>query len=46
VLARINVYRRVLGMTHLIATRLRIGGIDADELETSMQTLAELVRAI
>jgi alkanesulfonate monooxygenase SsuD/methylene tetrahydromethanopterin reductase-like flavin-dependent oxidoreductase (luciferase family) len=46
VFARINVYRRVLGMTHLIATRLRIGGIDADELEDSMQTLTELVRAI
>jgi alkanesulfonate monooxygenase SsuD/methylene tetrahydromethanopterin reductase-like flavin-dependent oxidoreductase (luciferase family) len=46
VLARISVYRRVLGMTHLIATRLRIGGIDAEELEHSMQTLAELVRAI
>ena len=45
VLARIDEYRRVLGMTHLIATRLRIGGIDADELEHSMQTLAELVGA-
>ena len=45
VLARIDEHRRVLGMTHLIATRLRIGGIDADELERSMQTLAELVNA-
>jgi alkanesulfonate monooxygenase SsuD/methylene tetrahydromethanopterin reductase-like flavin-dependent oxidoreductase (luciferase family) len=35
-------YRDELGMTHLIATRLRIGGIEADVLERSMRTLAEL----
>jgi alkanesulfonate monooxygenase SsuD/methylene tetrahydromethanopterin reductase-like flavin-dependent oxidoreductase (luciferase family) len=35
-------YRAELGMTHLIATRLRIGGIDADALEHSMRALAEL----
>ena len=43
VLARIADYRRALGMTHLIATRLRIGGIDADALEESIHTLAEIV---
>ena len=43
VLARIAEYRRRLGMTHLIATRLRIGGIDADALEESIHTLAEIV---
>ncbi len=43
VLARISDYRRDLGMTHLIATRLRIGGIDANALEDSIHTLAEIV---
>ena len=43
VLARIADYRHALGMTHLIATRLRIGGIDANALEESMHTLAEIV---
>ncbi len=43
VLARIGDYRRELGMTHLIATRLRIGGIEADALEESIHTLAEIV---
>jgi alkanesulfonate monooxygenase SsuD/methylene tetrahydromethanopterin reductase-like flavin-dependent oxidoreductase (luciferase family) len=43
VLERIADYRRGLGMTHLIATRLRIGGIDADALEESIHTLAEIV---
>ena len=42
---RVDDYRRELGMTHLIATRLRIGGIDSSELESSTQTLAEIVRA-
>jgi alkanesulfonate monooxygenase SsuD/methylene tetrahydromethanopterin reductase-like flavin-dependent oxidoreductase (luciferase family) len=42
VLARIAEYRDRLGMTHLIATRLRIGGIDADALEESIHTLAEI----
>ncbi len=44
-LARIEAYRRELGMTHLIATRLRIGGIEAELMEQSMQTLAEIVGA-
>jgi alkanesulfonate monooxygenase SsuD/methylene tetrahydromethanopterin reductase-like flavin-dependent oxidoreductase (luciferase family) len=43
VLARISEYRSRLGMTHLIATRLRIGGIDAEALEDSIHTLAEIV---
>ena len=43
VLARIAEYRRSLGMTHLIATRLRIGGIETDALEESIHTLAEIV---
>ncbi len=43
VLERIDEHRRVLGMTHLIATRLRIGEVDAKELEHSLQTLAEIV---
>ncbi len=43
VLARISEYRSRLGMTHLIATRLRIGGIDAQALEDSIHTLAEIV---
>jgi alkanesulfonate monooxygenase SsuD/methylene tetrahydromethanopterin reductase-like flavin-dependent oxidoreductase (luciferase family) len=41
-LARIAEYRDRLGMTHLIATRLRIGGIDAHALEESIHTLAEI----
>ena len=45
VLARIDDYQRELGMTHLIATRLRIGGIDSKDVEKSMQTLAEIVAA-
>jgi alkanesulfonate monooxygenase SsuD/methylene tetrahydromethanopterin reductase-like flavin-dependent oxidoreductase (luciferase family) len=45
VLARIDDYRRELNMTHLIATRLRIGGIEPEMLEESMHTLAEIVGA-
>ncbi len=40
---RIGDYRRELGMTHLIATRLRIGGIESSLIEQSMHTLAEIV---
>lgn len=43
VVARIDEYRATLGMTHLIATRLRIGGIESSAIEESMHTLAELV---
>jgi alkanesulfonate monooxygenase SsuD/methylene tetrahydromethanopterin reductase-like flavin-dependent oxidoreductase (luciferase family) len=41
--ARVDDYRRELGMTHLIATRLRIGGIESNVIEESMHTLAEIV---
>jgi alkanesulfonate monooxygenase SsuD/methylene tetrahydromethanopterin reductase-like flavin-dependent oxidoreductase (luciferase family) len=43
--ARIDAYRRELGMTHLIATRLRIGGLEAVLLEQSMRTLTDVVGA-
>lgn len=42
---RVADYRSELGMTHLIATRLRIGSIETNILEESMQTLAEIVGA-
>ena len=41
--ARVAEYRGKLGMTHLIATRLRIGGIEPGVVEESMHTLAEIV---
>lgn len=37
-------YRESLGMTHLIATRLRISGFDDSAFEASLQLLAELPR--
>ncbi len=40
--ARVEDYRAELGMTHLIATRLRIGGIESGAIEESMHTLAEI----
>lgn len=40
----IAVYRESLGMTHLIATRLRISGFDDSAFEASLQLLAELPR--
>jgi len=43
VCARIDAYRRELGMTHLIATRLRIGGVEPELLERSMRALAAVV---
>ena len=36
-------YRETLGMTHLIATRLRIGGIPEPTLRESVGLLAEIV---
>ena len=39
---RIEQYRRELGMTHLIVTRLRIGGVDPDHLERSVETVASM----
>jgi len=41
--ARIDEYRRELGMTHLIATRLRIGGVEPELIEQSMRALAAVV---
>lgn len=37
-------YRETLGMTHLVATRLRISGFQDSALELSLQLLAELPR--
>ena len=39
---RIAQYRRDLGVTHLIVTRLRIGGVDAAHLERSVETVASM----
>ena len=39
---RIAHYRRDLGITHLIVTRLRIGGVDATHLERSVETVASM----
>jgi alkanesulfonate monooxygenase SsuD/methylene tetrahydromethanopterin reductase-like flavin-dependent oxidoreductase (luciferase family) len=36
-------YVEELGMTHLVVTRLRIGGVPADALERSLHTFAELL---
>jgi len=41
--ASIEDYRQRLGMTHLIATRLRVGNVDAAALTASLQSLAEIV---
>src|SRR5262249_54120005 len=43
--ARIDLSRRELGMTHLIATRLRIGGIETELLQQSLRMLADGVGA-
>jgi alkanesulfonate monooxygenase SsuD/methylene tetrahydromethanopterin reductase-like flavin-dependent oxidoreductase (luciferase family) len=40
---RVDAYRRELGMTHLIATRLRIGGIETELLQESLRRLADVV---
>ena len=39
---QIEQYRSALGMTHLIVTRLRIGGVDATHLERSVETVASM----
>ena len=41
VVEKIGVYQQRLGMTHLIATRLRIGGIPEPVLRDSVALLAE-----
>lgn len=38
-------YQEVLGMTHLIATRLRIGGMDEGDLRDSITLLADVTGA-
>jgi alkanesulfonate monooxygenase SsuD/methylene tetrahydromethanopterin reductase-like flavin-dependent oxidoreductase (luciferase family) len=40
---RLAEYRERLGVSHLIATRLRIAGVPRDELEASLAELAEIV---
>ena len=40
----IGEYRETLGMTHMVATRLRIGEVDEGALVESLQLLAEVVR--
>jgi alkanesulfonate monooxygenase SsuD/methylene tetrahydromethanopterin reductase-like flavin-dependent oxidoreductase (luciferase family) len=39
-------YREVLGMTHLVATRLRVAGIPEPALRTSVRLLAETVAGL
>lgn len=39
-------YQERLGMTHLIASRGRLGSITAEEIETSIELLAEIVQNI
>lgn len=43
VLEQIQRYRELLGMTHLVATRVRVGGLADDVLKGSVQLLAETV---
>ena len=38
---RVDEYRQRLGMTHLIATRIRVSGLEEVELRGSMALLAE-----
>ena len=42
---KIALYQERLGMTHMIATRLRVGGMDESVLRESVSLLAELVVA-
>jgi alkanesulfonate monooxygenase SsuD/methylene tetrahydromethanopterin reductase-like flavin-dependent oxidoreductase (luciferase family) len=37
-------YREEVGVTHLIATRLRIGGVETEQLESSLRLLAETIK--
>ena len=43
VYAKLQLYQTRLGMTHLVATRLRISGIDETDLRRSVVLLADLV---
>jgi hypothetical protein len=40
---RVAEYRERLNVSHLIVTRLRIGGVERREVEASMATLAEII---
>ncbi len=40
---RVAEYRERLNVSHLIVTRLRIGGVERHEVEASMSTLAEII---
>jgi alkanesulfonate monooxygenase SsuD/methylene tetrahydromethanopterin reductase-like flavin-dependent oxidoreductase (luciferase family) len=40
---RVAEYRERLNVSHLIVTRLRIGGVERREVEASMSTLAEII---
>ena len=40
---RVAEYRERLNVSHLIVTRLRIGGVERKEVEASMSTLAEII---
>ncbi|MEM9620066.1 MAG: LLM class flavin-dependent oxidoreductase [Pseudomonadota bacterium] len=45
VLDQISAYQEQLGMSHMIATRLRVRGMDESDLRASVALLAELVAA-
>ncbi|MYJ74668.1 MAG: hypothetical protein F4089_06015 [Gammaproteobacteria bacterium] len=40
---KVAAYEETLGLTHLIVTRLRIGGVETAVLEESVRTAAELL---
>ncbi len=40
---QVEQYRSDLGMTHLIVTRLRIGGVEATDLQRSVETVASIL---
>ena len=42
VAAKLDEYREALGVTHMVVTRLRIGGIDEERLRESVAQIAEL----
>lgn len=42
--AQVAQYAEALGVTHLVITRLRIGGVDAEALEHSVRLAARLLR--
>ena len=42
VAAKLDEYRETLNVTHMVVTRLRIGGIDEERLRESVAAVAEL----